>query len=304
MFTVTFSLLKTRMFPMKKMTIQTRRGRHWKGVLLCLAPLAAVSSLSAQVIAYDGIDYAAGESVANDTLNGGTGFTGAWVKSNPAREDATVDASGMTYSDGTNNLVTSGLSFTGTSTNSQAVDVERSFSSALSGSFWASWLIESDNVTDAQHVTLLQDAGNTEFVFVRMAGGQITAETNVGGSPPSPAVALASAAADTTYLITAEYRSITGAANDEFQIWVNSDLGGAAPSTTDTATITMTGGDIDPIDLFRWRVVNDGSNGTGLLDEIRVGNSFADVAPIPEPGTSALLAGLTGLGLAMLRRRR
>lgn len=275
------------------------RGRFWKGVLLCLPLSAAVSTLDAQMIAYDGIDYTVGGSVDSATLNGGSGFGGAWDLRINGRPDGTVATSGMTYSDGTNDLVTTGLSFSGTSTN-QSVDADRFFTSPLSGSFWASWLIESDNVTDAEHVTMLQDDDNTNFIFVRLTGGQITAETNLGSV--TPGVALGTASADTTYFITAQYRSVAGTNNDEFQIWVDSDLGGAAPVTTDTATITMTGGDIGSVDSFRWRVVNAGSNGTGLLDEVRVGNSFSDVAPIPEPSAFALLA-VGGLGLVLLRRR-
>ena len=50
--------------------------------------------------------------------------------------------------------------------------------------------------------------------------------------------------------------------------------------------------------------------GTAGIDEIRVGDDFADVAPFtapapaPEPATAALLtAGLVGLGIAGRRRR-
>ena len=42
-----------------------------------------------------------------------------------------------------------------------------------------------------------------------------------------------------------------------------------------------------------------------LFDEIRIGNSFADVVavPVPEPST-LLLAGAAGLGGVIVRRRR
>ena len=48
-------------------------------------------------------------------------------------------------------------------------------------------------------------------------------------------------------------------------------------------------------------------NGTAGVDEIRVGDTFADVAPFthlaPEPGTAAMLAaGLLGLGIVGRRR--
>jgi len=73
----------------------------------------------------------------------------------------------------------------------------------------------------------------------------------------------------------------------------------------DTATIT--GGEIvnagNPLNNVRWRVTGD-TSGNADLDELRLGRSFGDVSPIPEPGAFALLAGLTGLVWVMLRRRR
>lgn len=46
------------------------------------------------------------------------------------------------------------------------------------------------------------------------------------------------------------------------------------------------------------------NNSSALVDGIRIGNSYADVAPIPEPSSFAALAGLGALGLVGLRRRR
>jgi len=287
----------------KNTEIPSSRGRCWKGVLLCLAPFAAASLASGQSV-YEGFDYTAGESVENDTLNGGNGFSAEWVSSNaPQRQDAVVDTSGMTYSDGTNDLLTTGLSFTGTSISNQAVDVERNFSSTFGGDFWASWLIESDNVTDADHRTLLKDDAGTNFIYTTLLGDSISIGTNIGSV--SDVTALGSASADTTYFITLNYRRVTGTSNDELEIWINSDLGGSAPANAiGNATLTMAGGDFGAAEQFRWRMINEGSNGTGKLDEIRVGTSFNDVSPVPEPGAYALLAGLSGLVWVMLRRRR
>jgi hypothetical protein len=45
-----------------------------------------------------------------------------------------------------------------------------------------------------------------------------------------------------------------------------------------------------------------GSN-RGLIDNIRIGETYADVTAVPEPSTYALLAGFATLGLVLFRRR-
>jgi len=46
-----------------------------------------------------------------------------------------------------------------------------------------------------------------------------------------------------------------------------------------------------------------GSAGDSTIDEILIGQSFADVTGVPEPGTTALFAGIAVLGLLTVRRR-
>lgn len=99
---------------------------------------------------------------------------------------------------------------------------------------------------------------------------------------------------DTTYLLV--LRMSFGASSDTIDLYVNpSDLGGTPPSSP-SASITLSD--------FYWRSIRwypgDGQN-NGYIDEIRVGEYFADVtAAIPEP-TAAL--GMCTATLAFLRRR-
>ncbi len=85
---------------------------------------------------------------------------------------------------------------------------------------------------------------------------------------------------------------------DTVELWVNPTLGG----TLGTADASISGGDF-AITCFNTRP--DTAN-VFIFDELRIGESYADVTPytvIPEPTTWALLAGsLTAL--VVFRRRR
>jgi hypothetical protein len=94
-----------------------------------------------------------------------------------------------------------------------------------------------------------------------------------------------------------------GVGIDKAYLWVNPDLSLGEPSIgTQAATIT------DELTFNRIRLTVGGSTTTGtrlaasgLYDEIRIGDTFADVVPEPASITLILL-GLTGL--ASTKRRR
>ena len=63
--------------------------------------------------------------------------------------------------------------------------------------------------------------------------------------------------------------------------------------------VTQTGLDVA---FDRFTLARFGSDINASWDEIRIGDTFADVAGIPEPSSSALL-GLGGLALILRRRK-
>nr|MDA3873609.1 hypothetical protein [Kiritimatiellia bacterium] len=109
-----------------------------------------------------------------------------------------------------------------------------------------------------------------------------------------------------TYLLVARAAETTGD-GDTLDIWVNPLLGDEVGSGA--ATLSLSGGGFYVDLASTWSI--DGfvvdSQGTGSItfDEIRVGESFADVTPaIPEPSTLVLsLVSLITLGGARLLRR-
>lgn len=97
--------------------------------------------------------------------------------------------------------------------------------------------------------------------------------------------------------------------NAELNAWANPVLGTATgPTSADFSSLnnSVTLADFDTRGPLRLRGFRSG-DATPLeygVDEVRISDNFRDVAPIPEPGTYALGAGVLTLGLALLRRRR
>ena len=78
---------------------------------------------------------------------------------------------------------------------------------------------------------------------------------------------------------------------DQFSVFVNPAVGVVEPTPTLTWTSTADLGSIG---------IN--SDPGVLFDEFRLGTTFADVTPVPEPGSIALL--VCGLGAIAIGRRR
>jgi hypothetical protein len=89
---------------------------------------------------------------------------------------------------------------------------------------------------------------------------------------------------------------------DSVTIWHNpTSLGGAEPGGA-AGTLSNFNLEFDRVTLAHFE---SGFGNPGMFyDEVRLGTTWADVTPIPEPRTYALLAGLGVLALAALRRGR
>ncbi|MCX7848062.1 MAG: LamG domain-containing protein [bacterium] len=125
--------------------------------------------------------------------------------------------------------------------------------------------------------------GQNPYVRIDVSGGQWRLsgkDPNGNGTSHSTGI---TRDLDTTYLMVV--RMNFAASSDTIDLYVNpSDLGGTPPATP-SASITLSD--------FYWRSIRwypGAAPNTGYLDEIRVGESFADVTPmIPEPGVAVAL---------------
>lgn len=102
---------------------------------------------------------------------------------------------------------------------------------------------------------------------------------------------------NTTYLIVGRIDFQSG--NDDVRLWLNPTPGSTAPADVDayvTQSIAL------QATLGNGVAALWGGAGTGIVDEIRLGTDFADVA-VPEPSTIAAFLGACALLMAYLRRK-
>jgi hypothetical protein len=270
--------------------------------LLAVLILGAVpTAVAAQSVAYEGFNYSVGSGL--NAQSGGAGWGNAW---NTNASTFTV-ASGS-VSNPQNTLATSGnrldLAPTGSFTTAG-----RSLSTDLTGvnggSVWLSFTITRTSTVSGGYggIVIGNDAGSsatTGRLFVgnpgsfdnwslERAGGGVVSNSNftVTQNP-------------TALLVVNIQFNPNGA--ETILLYVNRTPGGSAPGTPDASLTNL---DINPTpanpsvtDLGVWYQ----SSGY-QIDEIRVGTSYADVTPVPEPAlVLAVAAGGVGLFTALRRR--
>jgi hypothetical protein len=114
-----------------------------------------------------------------------------------------------------------------------------------------------------------------------------------------------------TYLIVGRYTVVSGSDNDPFDIWINPSPAtlGVPEASVPTPTLSITTG---PDQTWLYGFYFTSKAGTTawqggaqfVVDDLRLGTTWADVTPVvPEP-TTVLLSMLGGFGLLLLRLRR
>ena len=257
--------------------------------------LALCSAASAALTAYDGFDYGAASGDLTGK-NGGPGWSGAYTDSGNSTVYITTGLSyGTLETSGGASLTADGgavttLNFRNTGTtygDDEAVT-------------WISFLAQRNGAASASTFAGLSfynnggiAAGNAEFSISNAGvGGTWRLFDNGTSTTVSTSTTIAS---NTTYLLVARISWGAGAGGtDAVSLFVNPTLGiepGVADASRD---ISMT--NFDKVRIAGANAVNY------TFDEIRVGDSFASVTPVPETSTSAaLILGLSSLGF---RRRR
>jgi hypothetical protein len=107
---------------------------------------------------------------------------------------------------------------------------------------------------------------------------------------------------DTLFLV-GSYTINTGTGNDEAALWINPDVSTFGADSAPTANVSVSNGNtvLDMQRLASFTIFQNSVNQpTGLIDDLRIGLTWADVTPaVPEPSTSAL--GVVGLAILWMR---
>ncbi len=297
----------------------TRKGPLLMGLgAAAVASAAAVAPVQGGLLAYEGFDYTDGTSIRTQTGGTGWGAGAAWTNTGAATEIATTP--GLTYQ----GLVVQGNKVTltaqqnNTGANGNSAFIPRDLATSFGADGTTVWLSFIGQRTGAKSDTGGTTTSNYQRVFSlglfngtaeQSAIGELSGDTADVWSliPDVTATGLANAQRtnipiDQQSFLLLKINFVAG--NDTGSLWVNPNLAaGEAGLGAAQATIT------DDMTFNRIRMTVGGSQNTGatlasqgLLDEIRIGDTFLDVTPIPEPAAAGLLA-LSG-GAMLVRRRR
>ncbi len=281
---------------------------------IALATLLAATCGHAAVSAYD--PYLTGANPGDGEYTLGNvgdqnptvlGYTGAWI--NNSANSPQVSATGLSYSNssGTLNVAGGSIATVNTLTRSGRV-LSAPVTSGTNTTLYMSVLLQLESVGGGDYRSFeIQDGGfddNTQRRLQIGHGGAtdfLNSGTNYGLRLFSnDSFRLDLGAADTNVnLFVLKFVLSDQGNGDSITVWRNPDMGGAEPGTNN-GTLSGFNLTFDRTSLARFG--GDGTSTTDIAsDEIRFGDSFASVTPIPEP--SAVLLGAIG-SLILLRRRK
>lgn len=256
-----------------------------------------IGPAAARIIIQEQFDYPAG---SLDGQNGGQGFSAAWQ----ASSDLQVTSPGLTYGA----LETSGHAITGFNSGNMRRLFDNSGLTGDGATYWFSVLFAAPEATASTATAIpsfFSDAGggngqSSGFAvsFNPRSRTSLYMDARIGGSRRAFAEVPGTDYYSGSSLVLGRITFSDTANQDRLEVWLDPLLTG----NPGTPLFNVTGNWVDPGPNNSF-YMNKYDPPDRSVDEIRLGTTLADVLPIPEPSTYALLL-LTAAGALWTKRRR
>jgi hypothetical protein len=276
---------------------------------LCVAGFAigVNRDASAGTILYEGFSdtgYILGASVVG--LDGGTGFDGPWVNysvGNPPNPNAITSGLSFTHSSGAA-LATSGnaLSLSGVGLNSSEVERKQlTYNGTVGTSVWFSFLLRKDTASGSLldlGVLKLIPSGSAPALFIGDIASSARLSLLVATSPNVSSVSTTTVTLGQTYFLVGRLNFNPGVTSS-MDLFVNPEPGSLNPGTP---AVTLGNLNVPGLSYIHFATSNQINGASFTFDELRIGDTFADVSPAAAPEMSSATFLLMALGMLGSRR--
>jgi len=268
-----------------------------RSVLLAslFAAAGSASTASAQLIAYDGFNYPAA-SPLNVTGNGGFGWAAPWSPSYGS--SWMIDSVGSGYAAGGFSLQRVGRRIVGTHGGSQRSIALGSPLGNTTETVWVSFIAQQSSGSTNQNwlgvkLPCTPGSGVDQFLFLGKPYTRAAWGLDPGGFSRH---LVGSSSVFNKSFIVAKIDLRPGL--DDVRVWVNPGLNGV-PSNASASVTALNVGNFQGITKAIAEVGSNSGLTAGNIDELRIGRSFADVAPKVD-GVLFMGRQVTALGAAQI----
>jgi len=240
-----------------------------KKTLLSLSFIIGMFTGNAQVLLYEGFDYAVGDSLP---MHGWTGINNG--------DKVFVTSGSLSYT-GFAPSVGNKISFDGAGR-----DFHKTFTSQAAGIVYMSFIFQVTDASLLDTVTYFTGVGASSLTFgstvwIRKSGIGFNIGFNARSTVAYNSWDNTVYDFNTPILIVVSYQIVSGTTNDIANMWINPNASSFGATTEPTPTITITNGGTDLTAIDRIFVRQAAINSTPFLDmdEIRVDLTWANVTP-------------------------